>query len=211
MRLYLIRHGETQWNKQKLLQGKTDNPLNENGIQVAKLTAEGLQDVTFDMVYSSPLCRAYETAQLVTRGRCPIVTDKRLEEIGFGIYEGYCCGREGFNIPDPKFRLFFENPEKYQPPEGGESVKELCERSMDFLQELKENPENQGKTILISTHGATLRSMLVGIQKQPLSQFWRGGVHQNCAVSILGLEKGEFFIEQESVIYYDEALSTNYD
>ena len=119
MRLYLIRHGETQWNKQKLLQGKTDNPLNENGLQVAKMTAEGLRSVSFDAVYSSPLSRAYETAWLVTEGRYPIVTDKRLEEIGFGVYEGYCCGKEGFNIPDPDFRLFFEDPEKYQPPAGG--------------------------------------------------------------------------------------------
>lgn len=211
MKLYLIRHGETQWNKQRLLQGRTDMPLNENGRQVASMTAEGLRDITFHKVYSSPLSRAYEMARLVTEGRYPIQTDQRLTEISFGIYEGLCCGRDGYNIPDPDFINFFQDPGKYVPPEGGESVQELCHRTMSFLTELAEDPENQGKTILISTHGASLRSMLVGIQKKPLSEFWQGGVHRNCGVTILSLEQGVYSIQQENVIYYDEALSTNYD
>ena len=211
MKVYLIRHGETQWNKQRLLQGKTDMPLNENGRQVARMTAEGLRGIAFDQVYSSPLSRAYETARLVTEGRYPIRKDERLTEIGFGVYEGLCCGREGYNIPDPDFVNFFQDPSKYAPPQGGESVQDLINRTMDFLQELAAEPGNQGKTILISTHGAALRSMLVGIQKKPLSEFWQGGVHRNCAVTILSEEQGIYSIEQENVIYYDEALSTNYD
>lgn len=211
MKIYLIRHGETKWNKRHLLQGKADLPLNENGVYVAKLTAKGLREVPFDAVYTSPLKRAYETAQLVTEGRCPIYADKRLEEIGFGIYEGYCCNREGYNIPDPDFVYFFQDPTRYAPPEGGESVEALCARTGDFLKELTENPENKDKTFLVSTHGAALQSILVGIRKTPLSRFWQGGVHRNCGVTILDVKDGKIEIQQENVIYYDEALSTNYD
>lgn len=210
MKIYLIRHGETKWNKRRLLQGITDLPLNENGIYVAKLTAKGLRDVKFDAVYSSPLKRAYETAQLVTEGRYPIKTDKRLEEISFGIYEGYCCNKDGYNIPDPNFVYFFQDPTRYAPPKDGERVEDLYARTKEFLQELVENPQNKDKTILISTHGACLQSILVGIRNIPLSKFWQGGVHRNCAVTILDVTEGKITIEQENVIYYDEALSTNY-
>lgn len=211
MKLYLIRHGETAWNKKHLLQGKVDEPLNENGIRVAKMTAEGLKDVRFDAVYSSPLKRAYETAQLVTQGRYPVKAEKRLEEIGFGIYEGYCCGREGYNIPDPDFIHFFTDPSRYVAPKGAETMEELCQRTWAFVQELVNDPENQEKTILVSTHGAALRSILVTLQGKPMSEFWQGGVHRNCAVTILDVTDGRITIESEGVIYYDEALSTNYE
>lgn len=211
MKIYLIRHGETKWNKQHLLQGKMDLPLNENGVYVARLTAEGIRQVKFDAVYSSPLKRAYETAQLVTEGRYPIQVDKRLEEIGFGPYEGYCCSREGYNIPDPEFIYFFTDPGKYVAPEGGESLQSLCRRTCEFIRELVENPENAEKTILVSTHGAALRSILVGLFEIPYDKFWEGGVHRNCGISILDVTDGKITLEQEGVIYYDEALSTNYE
>ena len=58
MRIYLIRHGETEWNTRHLLQGATDIPLNQNGVEVARITAEALKDVPFDVVFTSPLKRA---------------------------------------------------------------------------------------------------------------------------------------------------------
>ena len=58
MVIYLIRHGETDWNTKRLLQGATDIPLNQNGIEVAQLTAEGLREVAFDLIFTSPLKRA---------------------------------------------------------------------------------------------------------------------------------------------------------
>ena len=65
MKVYLIRHGETDWNSVRKLQGQTDIRLNDYGIELAKLTAEGLKDVDFDLIYSSPLIRAVETAEII--------------------------------------------------------------------------------------------------------------------------------------------------
>ena len=211
MKIYLIRHGETNWNKEKRLQGQVNIPLNENGLAVAKLTAAGLREVEFDAVYSSPLARAYQTACLVTEGRYPVIPDDRLQEMSFGPLEGYFIGKDNYNVPDPAFQNYFLAPEQYANPEGAESYPEVCSRTGAFMKELMENPDNQDKTILVSTHGAALRGLLISVFQKPISEYWKGGVHRNCAVTILDVTDGKITMEQENVIYYDEALSTNYD
>ena len=82
MLLYIIRHGETAWNVMRKIQGAVDIPLNEKGIRLAKITGERLKDVPFDRAISSPLQRAYKTAELVQGKRnIHIETDKRIQEI----------------------------------------------------------------------------------------------------------------------------------
>ena len=211
MLIYIIRHGETDWNTKRLLQGATDIPLNENGIAAAKLTAEALREVPFDAVFTSPLMRARQTAEIMRGEReIPIFEDERLREISFGPYEGLCCSREGYSIPDPEFVKFFADPGNYIPPEGGESIEELCARTTDFLRELMENPSYQDKTVLLSGHGAVVKGLLSSLLITELGDFWKGGVHKNCAVSIVEVANGRATVKQENVIYYDEARSTNY-
>lgn len=211
MVIYIIRHGETDWNTKRLLQGVTDIPLNQNGIEVARLTAEGLKDVKFDIIFTSPLKRAKETAEIIRGSRkIPIIEDERLREIGFGPYEGLCCQKEGWNIPDPDFANFFTNPGNYVPPEGGESIRHLCKRASEFLNELVQNPEYQDKTVLLSGHGAVVKGLLSSVTITDLKDFWNGGVHKNCGVSILDVNEGRITLRQENVIYYDEARSSNY-
>ena len=65
MRLYALRHGETSWNVQRRFQGQSDIPLNDKGILLAELTGEGLANIPFDLAFTSPLCRARQTAELV--------------------------------------------------------------------------------------------------------------------------------------------------
>ena len=211
MVIYLIRHGETDWNTKRLLQGATDIPLNQNGIEVAQLTAEGLREVAFDVIFTSPLKRARETAEIIRGERkIPIIPDERLREISFGPYEGLCCQKDGWNIPDPDFGNFFMNPGEYVPPEGGESIRHLCERTTEFLQELIHHPDYQDKTILLSGHGAVVKGLLSSVIITDLKDFWSGGVHKNCGVSILDVDAGKITLRQENVIYYDEARSSNY-
>lgn len=211
MVIYLIRHGETDWNTKRLLQGATDIPLNQNGIEVAELTAEGLRDVEFDLIFTSPLKRARETAEIIRGERkIPIIPDERLREICFGPYEGLCCQKEGWNIPDPDFEKFFTSPGEYVPPKGGESIRQLCERTTQFLQELVHQKDYQDKTILLSGHGAVVKGLLSSITITDLKDFWNGGVHKNCGVSILDVNEGKITLRQENVIYYDEARSSNY-
>ena len=85
MVLYVVRHGETDWNKVKRVQGHTDIPLNEYGRHLARETAKGLKETRIDLAITSPLIRAKETAQIILGTRqIPLLEDPRIKEIGFG-------------------------------------------------------------------------------------------------------------------------------
>lgn len=205
MRLYIIRHGETPWNSELRLQGQTDIELNEKGRALAVKTASAFSDIPFDLVITSPLCRASETARLVLGERkvCTVV-EPRIAEIGFGAMEGKKVRDAQGKVTDPAFYNFFYNPEKYIPAAGGESISELCARTASFLDDLKGKRKWQGKTILVSTHGAASRALLMHMKHAKRSDFWGGGVPKNCAVSIADLENGEWIIREQDVIYYED-------
>lgn len=203
MRLYIIRHGETDWNVQRRFQGRSDIPLNEEGRRLARITSEALRDVPFARIYTSPLKRAYETAMLVKGDRdIPVMIEPRIIEIGFGEYEGLCCGKDNYNIPDPAFMNFFEKPEAYKPPRGAEGIDELRARTADFLQEIVHNKDMENDIILVSTHGAALRGLLSNINHIGIEEFWKGGVHKNCAVTIVDVKDGQMVIVEEGKTYY---------
>lgn len=205
MRLYILRHGETMWNVQRRLQGQTDIELNEKGIALAKVTGEALKEIQFDLVISSPLCRAKETARLVLQEReIPMVEDDRIREISFGILEGLQVKNEAGEIISPDLYNFFHHPEKYEPKQDGENMDELCARTAEFLQELKQKQEWKDKTILISTHGAASRALLTAIKQTPRADFWEKGVPKNCAVTIVDLEHDKWIIKEQDVVYYED-------
>lgn len=111
MRLYIIRHGETPWNTQLRLQGQTDVELNEKGRALAKATAQALRSVPFDIVITSPLARARETAVIVAKDRdIPFLEDARIREISFGEMEGRHVPKEERQDPNSKFYSFFNDP-----------------------------------------------------------------------------------------------------
>lgn len=175
--LYIIRHGKTDWNEQRKLQGRTDIPLNENGRKMANEAAKEYESIHFDLCYSSPLSRARETAEILMKDRgIPIITDERLIEMSFGIYEGLA---DCYKIPDCPIRVFFQNPEEYTEPVGGaESMEELFARTGDFLKEI-EPLLAQGKDILIVGHGAMNSSIVCQVKNLPVEKFWSEGI-PNC-------------------------------
>jgi probable phosphoglycerate mutase len=203
MKLYLIRHGETDWNIVKRLQGATDIPLNENGEALARETAEGLKDIPFDMVFTSPLRRAYRTAEIVKGNReIPLIIEERIREICFGDYEGLVSKSEGYSIPDPDFKFFFTKTDCYKTPPNGEPMESLLERTNEFLEELKKREDLKDKTILVSTHGAAVRALLSNIEHCDIAHFWGKGVHKNCGVSCVELVDDEYQILWENKIFY---------
>ena len=202
MDIYLIRHGETDYNKQKRLQGVGDIPLNARGIELAEKTAKGLRDIPFDKIYTSPLIRAKKTAEIIRGDRkIEIIPVRGLIEISFGDYEGLTILKEHYNIPDPDFCNFFNAPQRYHTPPGGESIEQLRERTTSFMRQVMNDPENEGKTILMASHGAAIRGILSGLQGLPIAQFWDGGVHKNCAVTLIRAEKENFEIVFENKVY----------
>lgn len=203
MKLYLIRHGETDWNIVKRLQGATDIPLNENGEALARETAEGLKEIPFDMVFTSPLKRAYRTAEIVKGNReIPLIVEERIREICFGDYEGLVSKSEGYSIPDPDFKFFFTKTDCYKTPPNGEPIESLLERTNEFLEELKKREDLKDKTILVSTHGAAVRALLSNIEHCDIAHFWGKGVHKNCGVSCVELVDDEYQILWENKIFY---------
>ncbi len=203
MKLYLIRHGETDWNIVKRLQGATDIPLNENGEALARETAEGLKEIPFDMIFTSPLKRAHRTAEIVKGNReIPLIIEERIREICFGDYEGLVSKSEGYSIPDPDFKFFFTKTDCYKTPPNGEPIESLLERTNDFLEELKKREDLKDKTILVSTHGAAVRALLSNIEHCDIAHFWGEGVHKNCGVSCVELVDDEYQILWENKIFY---------
>lgn len=204
MKLYLIRHGETDYNKKKKNQGRTDIPLNEYGRELARKTAEGMAEISFDQCFCSPLKRARETAELILGNRdVQVQIDDRLIEISFGIYEGRCWDPASWDEEMPRdFQCFFDEPGRYQAPENGESLEALKERTGAFFQELCAREDCQDSTILISTHGAALSAILANIKNLPIDQFWGEGCSRNCGVTIVEVQDGQATILEENHIYY---------
>lgn len=203
MRIYFIRHGETDWNVAKRFQGRSDIPLNDEGRRLARVTSEALKDVPFTRIYTSPLKRAYETAMIIKREReIPVIKEPAIIEISFGEYEGLCVGKEGYNIPDAKFLYFFDKPEAYVPPKGAESIEELKARTANFLENIVHNIFLENDTILVSTHGAALRGLLSYFNPVGIDKFWQGGVHKNCAVTIVQVDNGKACMIAEGKTYY---------
>jgi broad specificity phosphatase PhoE len=204
MKLYLVRHGETQWNKERRIQGHSDIPLNEYGKYLAKETARGLRKIPFDLAYTSPLTRAKETAEIILEGRnVKIIQEKRIQEIGFGVSEGVYLDRPNEESKRNDFHKFFTDTAHYVVPQGGESLLQLSNRVEKFMKELFIKKEFKDKIILISTHGAALTAMLNKIKgEQRISEFWKNGVPANCAVAEIEIENGSPKIICEGVIYY---------
>lgn len=201
MKLYLIRHGQTDWNRARRLQGRSDIPLNEWGRKVAELTREGLKDVKFDVAFTSPLCRAKETAKIILKGRnLPIIEEPRMIEVNFGGYEG-----ESFDLEDENLQFFFSKPECYRSVKGSETMQSIMDRVGAFYEDLVRNPAYQDSTILISTHGAALSALLCHIKGWPVCDFWKGGLHKNCGLSIVEVRDGNAEILEEATLVYDES------
>ena len=207
MRLYIVRHGETDWNKKKLVQGRKDIPLNEYGRHLARETAYGMRQYQIDLAYTSPLQRAKETAEILLEGRnIPLYEDQRIQEISFGSYEGMSCV-DKTKEENLAFQKFFQDTGNYIPPADAESVQQLYERTGEFLKSLAENEKLKDKNLLISTHGAAMTAMLNRMRGSlSVVHFWKNEVPPNCSVTIAELEGSGFKIIREGIIFYKEEV-----
>ena len=135
-RIYIIRHGQTDLNRKHILQGRVDEPLNEDGIRQAREAAELLKqlDITIDSAWSSPLQRAMDTAMIVA-GDIPSQTDERLLEMDYGPYEG-----ADLTSPPPEIVEFFSDFTNNPEPAGMEPLSAIVQRLGEFLEELREDP-----------------------------------------------------------------------
>ncbi len=172
-----MRHGKTDWNLQRRLQGRTDIPINDEGRKMAEKAALECRDINIDVCYCSPLIRAKETAEIFLKNRnIPIITDERLVEMCFGIYEGV---KNSSDIPGSPMKDFFETPEKFKGVENGETFDDLFARTGEFLKEVIEPQLAEGKDILIIGHGAMNSSIICQIRNLSIEHFWDEAI-TNC-------------------------------
>lgn len=183
MKLYLLRHGETDWNKEWRLQGSVDIPLNEKGVAQAQDAALRYKDLSFDVVISSPLQRALNTARIIAEPHgLTVQTDDRLREICFGDLEGKSVEESN---RDPVLKTarenFFDHPELYAPVGKGESFEDLDKRCRSFLSDLKKNYDDK-TVILVSGHGALCKGLVRAAKNLPVAEFWKAGLQDNCGL-----------------------------
>ena len=172
LRWFLVRHGETEWNRIGRAQGQADPPLNWEGREQAEAVAARLAPVTFEAAYSSDLRRAADTALPVMRGRdTPIVYRHDLREKSFGEWEGMTYEELQLRYPAMLEELFDERP-AFAPP-GGESDLDLFARAAGAVERIGARPDGAGGNLLVVSHGGTLRAMMVSMLGLPLESMWR--------------------------------------
>lgn len=201
MLIYIVRHGLTEWNKLKKLQGAADVPLAKEGILLAEKTGEALKDVKFDICFTSPLSRARQTAECVLGDRnVPIIPDKRIQEINFGDLEGGCVRDAEGNYIDPQVETFFRDPVNFKRPENGEDIFDVIARTKDFWEEKTSDPSLTDKTVLVASHGCAVRALLQNIYHDP-ENFWHGCVPPNCCVNLVEVKNGKTVLLEEDKVY----------
>ncbi len=194
MKLYIIRHGETEWNIQKRLQGWNNSDLTEKGINDAMNLAERLKDVDFTHIFSSNQKRAVETAKILRKDRdTDIVELDGLKEIGFGKWEGMEMEDLLSEYKD-EFDIFLNKPHLYKPTLDGESYEDMFKRVRFSLKEIL---RTKGKDILIVSHGVTVKILTAIIKEIPLEDIYTIGINKGTALNICQVKKDkiEFIVE----------------
>ncbi|MGC6406026.1 histidine phosphatase family protein [Bisgaard Taxon 45] len=154
---YLIRHGKTEWNEQKRLQGSGDSPLTSEGKESAKRTAKALSHIDFTAAYSSVLPRAISTANMILAHKPPpLICHAGLNELRFGSWEGQSL-EELSKLPE--YRQMRKQPAQYLGlTNGGETYQHLANRAMGVIDQIIQRYDTGN--ILIVSHGHTLRMLL---------------------------------------------------
>ena len=173
--IYIVRHGQTEKNKANVLQGRSDVPLNEAGRQQAEEVREQFiqAGIYFDFVYTSPLIRAVQTAEIIA-DETPQIMDERLIEMDYGPYEGMDLAN-----PAPEVLTFFRDFVHNPAPEGMEPLQAVIARLGTFLEDIQEAAVE--KNILISTHAIAMRGALEYLTPDSCGSYWSKYIG-NCAV-----------------------------
>ena len=184
-KLYLIRHGQTLWNKISKYQGHSDIALSDTGIAQAQKLGHYLfeKGIKLQAVYASDLSRAYDTAKLIAEPyNLPISTNSELREMNFGVWEGLTF-KEIKNQYSDLAEIWLTAPETLEIPKG-ESFAKVKERAINTLYGILKNHANEN--IAVVSHGGTLRTIICSLLDMPLSKMWQFKL-DNTALTIFNI------------------------
>ena len=169
---YLVRHGETDWNRSGRIQGHTDVPLNDNGRMEIGLLAERLAPCSFAAVYSSDLSRTSESADIIVSGLgVSAVADPDLREFSYGQWEGLSIREVEAQFPNAYAQLMGAEDNSFVAP-GGESSAQVLDRVRRFCARVEERHFEAGD-ILVVAHGGTIRALLACLLDLPGDSLWK--------------------------------------
>ncbi len=209
--IYIVRHGETEWNAEGRIQGHTDIGLSDRGREQARATARRLAEVPFAVAYSSDMSRTRDTARIILGERdIPLHSVPELREYHKGVFEGLTVQQYRQRYPE-QYRASLVNDPDFAPT-GGETIRQSTARLTEFVAGLGLTPglrpesasesgsesgsasasESGSKSeglrpeddVLIVGHGGSLRSCIVALLQLPLEANWKF-VMQNCALSVI--------------------------
>lgn len=194
MQIYFVRHGKTEWNLASRFQGGNgDSPLLDQSLEDIKKLGKYLRGTKFRGIFSSPLQRAFNTAQGIDdamNANLPVVIDERLREFNLGDMEGMLFDDASKKYP-VQMDNFWHHPDKYDPTElNGEDYPHVIARGKDFAQEMaKRFPEENDKILAVS-HGAALSAIMGGLLGYPLKDVRKRGGLSNTSLTILETDDG---------------------
>ena len=187
--LYLVRHGQTEFNAKRIVQGHCDSPLTPLGIQQVEKTAKELSRVPFSTCYYSPLGRTIKTTDILLAGRTiPKIARAGLKEINLGILEEK-------ELTDPKyaeeFEAFWKHPTQYTGESiHGESYDALEERIYSNCLDIAKD-HTDSESVLIVSHGAAIRSLLNKLTQRPRELFWSDPDVTPASISVVEWPKND--------------------
>lgn len=207
VRVIVVRHCEAEGNVKRVFQGNTDSDITENGAAQLERLSERMRDVDFDIIYSSPLIRAFKTAQAANKyHNRPIIKDSGLKEINGGEWEGTPWGV--FDTSNDEQTYNWQNEPHNFTPKSGESMREVFGRMRDTV--LKIARRHPGQTVVISTHGCALRNLLCWAKGRPIEELKNIGWCDNTGISVIEINNKlePTILVENDASHLDESIST---
>ena len=184
-KLYLVRHGETDWNRDMKVQGSTDIELSSVGIKQAGLLANRLAGEKIDVIYSSSLKRALKTSEIIAAEKpCGINKSDKYHEICFGPWEGLTI-KEIKEKYSEHFRIYREDPANFRLP-GAETFLDLMERTYNAIMEIISL--HKGSNILLVSHGTAIKAAIIRILEIDIRNYTKFRI-DNASISIIGFSE----------------------
>lgn len=190
---HLVRHGETEWNRDGRIHGHADADLTDHGRRQMRRIAERLAGCSFSAVYASDLGRAVESARIIVEGRgISIESDPDLREFSYGEWEGLTSEEAEAQDPEAYAAQMALDNDAFAAP-GGEDARQVLERVRRFYRSVSERHQ-PSEDVLVVAHAGSIRALLVCLLGLPDDRFWRSKVDRG-SLSIVGNHPGGRVLE----------------
>lgn len=201
MKVYLTRHGQTEWNLAGKMQGRLNSNLTALGEDQARWLGKSLETTPIDIICSSSSGRAFDTAKLIKGDReIDIEQYDDLQEVYLADWQGM-LHRDIEAIYNDQFNFYWREPEKFQAGEK-ESFEALIERGRTVFNEIIST--HKGKDVLIVSHGVLLKAIFAYIKSLEIKEFWSGPFMQSTCLNVLEITNNKIkIIEEGNITHYE--------